>query len=347
MMKKKPTMTKKMLKLASDSEEENMENSMSIEIGADGLKFIKEGLDIGRKGFARDERGTVISIQPQDLEMGKFRGRGSAAIVQEALHKPTGTLLALKSINVYDKEKRRQLMNDIRALERSDCPFLVKFYGAYFDEGQVKVALELMDAGSLGDLVKKLPNPTVPEPILAKMTQQMLNGLMYLHKVKHQVHRDIKPENVLASTSGAVKLSDFGISKELGVTIGLCNTFVGTMIYMSPERINGKTYSYSSDIWSLGLMLVELAVGKYPYPKANTYIEMIEHIMTSPEPTLPDTFSAEFKDFLSHCVKKVPEQRWSTVQLCAHPWVLRYSQSEVDLPGWIQTCLDAIKNLEE
>jgi len=56
-------------------------------------------------------------------------------------------------------------------------------------------------------------------------------------------------------------------------------------------------------------MLVELALGKYPYPKANTYIEMIEHIMTSPEPTLPDAFSAEFKDFLSHCVKKVPEQR--------------------------------------
>ena len=78
---------------------------------------------------------------------------------------------------------------------------------------------------------------------------------MYLHRVKHQVHRDIKPANILVSSSGAVKLSDFGISKELGMTIGLCNTFLGTMIYMSPERIYGKKYSYSSDIWSLGLML--------------------------------------------------------------------------------------------
>lgn len=256
-----------------------------------------------------DDKGVMMSITPQDLEMGRFRGRGSAAIVQEATHKPTGLLLALKSINVYDKDKRKQLMNDIRALERSDCPFLVKFYGAYYDEGQVKVALELMDAGSLSDLVRKLPDPTIPEPILAKMTQQMLNGLMYLHKVKHQVHRDIKPENVLISSSGAVKLSDFGISKELGVTIGLCNTFIGTMIYMSPERIHGKNYSFSSDIWSLGLMLYELAVGKYPYPKANTYIEMIENIMTSPEPSVPDTFSPEFKDFLSHCAKKSPDQR--------------------------------------
>ena len=108
------------------------------------------------------------------------------------------------------------------------------------------------------------------------------------------LHRDIKPGNILVSSSGACKLSDFGISKELGVTIGLCNTFVGTMIYMSPERINGKRYSYSSDIWSLGLVLFEIAIGKFPYPKPSTYIEMMETIMNSPELVLPDTFSPEF-----------------------------------------------------
>ena len=114
----------------------------------------------------------------QDLEIRKFIGKGSAATVQEALHKPTGLLLALKSINAYDKEKRKQLMNDIKSLENSECPFLVKFYGAYFDEGQVKVALELMDGGSLRDLVKRLPNPIIPESILSKITQQILNGIM-------------------------------------------------------------------------------------------------------------------------------------------------------------------------
>ena len=281
----------------------------------------------------------MTSITEKDLEIRRFIGKGSAATVQEVLHKPTGLLLALKSINAYDKEKRRQLMNDIKALENSDCPFLVRFYGAYFDEGQVKVALELMDGGSLRDIVKRLPNPIIPEAILSKVTQQVLNGIMYLHKIKHQVHRDIKPDNVLINSSGAVKLSDFGISKELEMTMGLCNTFVGTMIYMSPERIHGKKYSYSSDIWSLGLMVIELAKGSYPYPKASTYIEMIENIMSSPEPNLSNQFSLEFRDFVSHCVKKIPEERWTTVQLAAHPWVLKYSQSEVNLPQWIHSCL--------
>lgn len=280
-----------------------------------------------------------MQIMAQDLEVRRFIGKGSAATVQEAIHKPTGTLIALKSINAYDKEKRKQLMNDIKALEQSECPFLVKFYGAYFDEGHVKVALELMDGGSLRDLVKQLKVPIIPEAILSKITQQTLNGLMYLHKIKHQVHRDIKPDNVLINSCGAVKLSDFGISKELEMTMGLCNTFVGTMIYMSPERIHGKKYSYSSDIWSLGLMVIELARGCYPYPKASTYIEMIENIMSSPEPNLPSGFSSELKDFISHCVKKNPEERWTTVQLAAHPWVLKYSQSEVNLPAWIRSCL--------
>lgn len=297
---------------------------------------------MGKTGISRDKTGVVMSINAQDLEIRRIIGKGSAATVQEAYHKPSNTLLALKSINAYDKEKRKQLMNDIKALERSQCPFLVSFYGAYFDEGHVKVALELMDGGSLRDLVKRLKVPVIPEPILSKVTQQILNGLMYLHKIKHQVHRDIKPDNVLINSSGAVKLSDFGISKELEMTMGLCNTFVGTMIYMSPERIHGKKYSYSSDIWSLGLMIIELGKGSYPYPKATTYIEMIENIMTSPEPNLPAGFSSDIKDFISHCVKKNPDERWTTVQLAAHPWVLKYSQYDVNLPEWIRACLQRV-----
>lgn len=294
---------------------------------------------MGKQGITRDTEGTDMSLQPEDVVIGKILGKGSSAIVQQALHKPTNSQIALKTINVYDKEKRKQLMNDIKAMEHSDCPFIVRFYGAYFEEGYVKVALEYMDGGSLRDCLARSGASAIPENILSKVTQQVLNGLMYLHKIKHQVHRDIKPDNVLVDTSGAAKLSDFGISKDLGVTIGICNTFVGTVIYMSPERINGKKYSYSSDLWSLGLMLIELATGRYPYPKTNTYIEMVENIMTGAEPTLPRSFSEDFRDFVTHCVKKQPEQRWSVIQLAAHPWVLKFSQSQVSISSWVRSCL--------
>ena len=138
-------------------------------------------------------------------------------------------------------------MNDIKLLvhnkAKSDleqieyCPFLVKLYGAYFEEGTVKVVLELMDAGSLTDVLKRIKvikkeEPYIEEPVLAKITQQVLNGLMYLNIVSHQIHRDIKPANILINTKGEVKLTDFGISKELDMTNQLSSTFVGTVAYM-------------------------------------------------------------------------------------------------------------------
>jgi serine/threonine protein kinase len=89
-------------------------------------------------------------------------------------------------------------------------------------------------------------------------------------------------------------------------------------------------------------MIIELGKGSYPYPKATTYIEMIENIMTSPEPNLPAGFSSDIKDFISHCVKKNPDERWTTVQLAAHPWVLKYSQYDVNLPEWIRACLQRV-----
>lgn len=115
----------------------------------------------------------------------------------------------MKQINVFDKGKRHQMINDLRSLCSSgECPFLVKFYGAMFDEGTVKVALELMDMGSLKDIIKlgKL-NPEwkqgrilLPEPVISKMIQQTLAGLAYLNICLKQMHRDIKPDNILVNT---------------------------------------------------------------------------------------------------------------------------------------------------
>ncbi len=138
-------------------------------------------------------------------------------------------------------------MNDLKLLVQSKekaeqeqtiyCPFLVTLYGAYFDEGSVKIVLELMDCGSLVDIIKKAKlvkkeEPIIEEPILAKIAQQILGGLMYLHIVGHQIHRDIKPANVLMNSKGEVKLTDFGISKELDMTNQLASTQLGTVSYM-------------------------------------------------------------------------------------------------------------------
>lgn len=103
-----------------------------------------------------------------------------------------------------------------------------------------------------------------PEQILGKITHAVLKGLSYLRDKHEIIHRDVKPSNILVNSRGEIKLCDFGVSGQL--IDSMANSFVGTRSYMSPERLQGVHYKVESDIWSLGLSLVELALGRYPIP---------------------------------------------------------------------------------
>mmetsp|Transcript_3868 Transcript_3868/g.2591 ORF Transcript_3868/g.2591 Transcript_3868/m.2591 type:complete len:132 (+) Transcript_3868:323-718(+) len=124
---------------------------MSFEIGSEGLKIMKEDYEISKMGMRSISTGAVIAgnLSEDDIELGEVIGNGASGYVYRGIHKPTGRPIALKSINVHDKGKRHQMINDLRSLSNHDCPFLIKFYGALYEEGSVKVALELMDMGSL------------------------------------------------------------------------------------------------------------------------------------------------------------------------------------------------------
>jgi len=166
--------------------------------------------------------------------------------------------------------------------------------------------------------------------------------LLYLHKVKHQLHRDLKPGNILINSDGIVKLTDFGITRNLDKQ-DFCNTFVGTKTYMSPERIVGSEYSYASDVWSLGLIVYELAAGIFPYNFSKVYIEHVDSILKLPEPTLPDngTFSPELQNFMTRCLQKVPKDRDTVTELCNHPWILKYSDDEANVDEWINYIVES------
>jgi len=203
------------------------------------------------------------------------------------------------------------------------CPYLVSYFDAFCDQqkGTVSVVLEYMDAGTLQDLISA--GVRCNERVLASIALSCLRGLDHIHRNMRKLHRDIKASNVLISKSGEVKISDFGLAKDLDCTADLASTFIGTLLYMSPERIAGKPYSFASDIWSLGLTLFACAAGQLPLPVAEGYWGVVHAVQTLPPPSLASygDFSPELQDFVARMLRKDPAARSSAAELLQHPFI--------------------------
>ncbi|KAH3684322.1 hypothetical protein WICPIJ_004702 [Wickerhamomyces pijperi] len=169
----------------------------------------------------------------------------------------------------------------------------------------VVILMEYMDCGSFDHILKKLG--PLKEIYLSKITVNVLEGLNYLYTSHKILHRDIKPSNVLLNSRGEVKLADFGVSRELNNN-SIADTFVGTSTYMSPERIQGDVYSIKGDVWSVGLMLIELATGDFPFGKQDTpngILDLLQRIVNEEPPKLPrDKYSREMCNFVEMCLRK-------------------------------------------
>lgn len=327
------------LSLETDTQEVNRRGQEeSWAVSEDGsLRHNKTGIQIGEHGL-RDGK-TSFDVAPEDIEVDQtaLLGRGAGGIVAKGSHKPTRTKLAVKVVRIEDKAKRSQLINDLHTLLRmTESSFLIKLYAAYVhkDTGCVHVALEFMDYGSLADVKQRVP--LVPEHILAMIMIQILEGLKTLH-LSNIVHRDVKLGNILVNSSGSVKVTDFGISKNLNDQ-DMCDTFVGTATHMSPERVLGEDYSFKADIWSLGLCVFELASGTYPYGSIASFPVLFDNLCNKPAPQLqPGKFSKEVCDFVKKCLIKEPDGRWSTIKLQNHPFIISnlFKVRQDDLVVWL------------
>ncbi|CRL24790.1 Serine/threonine-protein kinase STK [Penicillium camemberti] len=253
----------------------------------------------------------------------------------------SGVVMAMKEIRLeLDEAKFAQIIMELDILHRCISPFIIDFYGAFFQEGAVYMCVEFMDGGS----IDKLYEGGVPENVLRKVALSTIMGLKSLKEDHNIIHRDVKPTNVLVNSKGQVKICDFGVSGNLVSSIAKTN--IGCQSYMAPERIAGGgmqqsgapsagTYSVQSDVWSLGLSIIECAMGRYPYPPEtfNNIFSQLHAIVHGDPPTLPEGFSEEAHAFVRACLDKNPKNRPTYNMLLRHPWLAPLMQPPTESGG--------------
>eukprot|EP00808_Paulinella_micropora_P029848 g16704.t1 len=322
-----PTHKKKEILMHGDDAHEVMEDmAKTYKIDAANAEYMRGKMRLRENGLARegtDQRDRKqLSLKESDLVTLGQIGRGVNGPVIKVLHLPSCTRMALKKLSVHSKATRHQLDKELSILTANvSSPHLISLLGAYYQptQGEVCMATEYSDLGSLSSFVEK--RGPIPERPLAYLTYQMFMGLDALHSSKY-VHRDIKPENILLSHDGRVKIADFGLVTELTDNdLQKTRSFLGTIGYLSPERINLQAYSYPADVWAIGISLIYCAMGKLEWLSHNVW-EMKDKLLSGQVNSLDkDRFSPQMHNFVRKCLEVDPEKRLTAQQALQHLWL--------------------------
>lgn len=270
---------------------------------------------------------------------GALIGQGSFGSVYLALHAVTGELLAVKQVETpspganSDSRKKNMieaLKREISLLRELRHPNIVQYLGCGSSAEYLNIFLEYVPGGSVQTVLNSYG--ALPEPLVRSFVRQILNGLSYLHN-RDIIHRDIKGANILVDNKGAVKISDFGISKKLEATTNMLNgpggnnhhhhrpSLQGSVYWMAPEVIKQTSYTRKADIWSLGCLVVEMMTGTHPFPDCTQLQAIFKIGGTKAHPTIPDHASDEAKQFLVQTFELDHNRRPSADELMLSPFL--------------------------
>lgn len=233
---------------------------------------------------------------------------------------------AIKRIEIKHDDHRELILNEIVLTKLSASPYIVNYYESYDYNGFVWLVVELMKASLTDFILSNLGK--IHERIIAYVMREVLLGLKAMHD-SFRIHRDIKSDNVLLSLNGAVKLADFGYAAQLTQEQVVRHSVVGTPSWMAPELVTGSDYGVGVDIWSLGIVAVEMVDGEPPYldesPMRALYL-----IATKPSPSIPrnEDWSEEFISFVDLCLAKDPLERPNCDQLLQHPLIAQVNEED-------------------
>lgn len=229
--------------------------------------------------------------------------------------------VAIKQIDLTTQPRKELIVNEITVMKDSQHPNIVNFLEAYLrGSSDLWVVMEFMEGGALTDIIE---NNTLSEEQISTICFETCKGLRHLHH-KNIIHRDIKSDNMLLDAQGHVKITDFGFCAKLTEQKNKRATMVGTPYWMAPEVIKQKEYGAKVDVWSLGIMAIEMLESEPPYLNEDP-LKALYLIATNGTPKLkrPENLSKEIKGFLSVCLCVDVNYRASTDELVNHEFLRR------------------------
>ncbi|XP_036444028.1 aurora kinase A [Colossoma macropomum] len=257
----------------------------------------------------------------ENFDIGRALGKGKFGSVYLARERQTKFILALKVLFKKQLEKagvEHQLRREVEIQSHLRHPNILRLYGYFHDSARVYLILEFAPKGELYGELQRCG--TFDDQRSATYIMELADALNYCHS-KKVIHRDIKPENLLLGANGELKIADFGWS--VHTPSSRRSTLCGTLDYLPPEMIEGKTHDEKVDLWSLGVLCYEFLVGRPPF-ETKSHEETYRKI-SRVEFTYPAHVSEGSRDLINKLLKHNPMHRLPIQGVLSHYWVVEYS----------------------
>lgn len=258
----------------------------------------------------------------ENLKQIKLLGEGAFGKCYLCENTRDGSMWVVKQIDIskMTPQEKREAYHEAKVMSAFDHPNIIKFKDVYTTtNGRLNIVMNYADGGDLQSKIKGQRGRLFSENEILDMFVQICLAMKHVHDRK-VLHRDIKGQNIFLMRNGMIKLGDFGISKVLTSTIDKARTMVGTPYYLSPEIVEGRPYSFKSDVWSLGVLLYELCTLKPPFDGISIR-QLSVNICRGTYPPLPSQFSKELRNLVSMQLTLDPNKRPTVGQMLKLPFI--------------------------